>query len=72
MSEEKERECATDSVVYGLKEIGDGNFYLAAFHLENAARSLKEIERIREEEKQDESGKVFFVGRILNGWNHAD
>lgn len=62
----KEMDCASDSLVYGLKELAKGKLHLAAFHLENAARSLKEIEQLKEEQAD---GKVFLIGNVLGRRN---
>lgn len=69
MEYQKEMDCVADSIIYGLQELAKGEHYAAAFHLENAARSLREIERIKEEEA---NGKVFLVGNVCNGRNPFD
>lgn len=59
--ERAERECAIDCLHLGISSIAEKEFGAAAIHLENAARSLRELERI-EVKKNEAEFTVISIG----------
>ena len=62
----KEIECYGYCLSEAARHFEEENYKFAALYLENAARSLKELERLKEEKPH---GQVLLIGHIVNGRN---
>ena len=65
----KEARCFDDSMALATQCIVRHKYGYAATHLEDAARSLKELQRMKEEKQ---NGQVRLVGYVLGSRNDVD